>query len=401
MLIYYATPEKKTLFVVGKSGLKPAPPDILKNPFYRFFRKKILILGKEWTYFLKRRYPPLSERDLKKAISSELPDLISLKDPAWVHFITRRGETFTEVTLVAWDKAYVSELREEFPFSHLIPEELLFLSKEPSLSLVKREEKFLLVASEGGLFLNSLFGKAPLSTEDLLLFLKSLGDFQERVKRVTAYQVSKDEIMKILPEPLKPYLVVKDAPVKEIPELITSIHLKKFRVKEPVKINLEEALVRAGRLFLVGVIALQLNAFLSNWEYERAISRLKKEIKKIDFALQTLTPPEKAKAYTLDEEKIKALRELEEEFASQKNATPSSPLALLDELAGLLPDGAKIERFSLRERKLEIFVDARDLFEVLSKFRKNPLFSEVKLASSPNLRRSTNTYQFRLEIELK
>ena len=400
MLIYYVTPYEKKLFEIDKKGVKELSLRDLKNPL-NLFKKKILILGKEWTYFIKKRYPLLSEKELIKALSHEVPDLFSLKNPSWVYSISKKGETFIEVSIFAWEKALAEELKKEFPFGYLIPEELLFSSKEPALFLIKRNEKILLVASEKGQFLNSFFGKAPLTFQDLILFLKSLGEREEKIKKVIAYRIPQEEVLKILPDRLKPYLSVKEDVIKDLSHYIGLLNLKKFRTKEPIKINLEDLMLKTARIFLMGVIALQVNLMLSYWEYSKAISKLKEEIKKLEAQSREILPAKKTSSFSQDEEKIKALRELEDEFNRLKGDIASYPLQILDELSRLLPDGSRLERFSLKEKKLELSVSAKDLFEVLSTLRKSSLFSDVKLASSPMLNSRTKEYSFRLEIELK
>ncbi|MEZ0344824.1 MAG: PilN domain-containing protein [Caldimicrobium sp.] len=399
MLLYYVTPKKRELFKVTKEGIISLSPQALKNPLYRF-QKRVLILGKEWIYYLRRRFPPLSERDLRRALANEIPDLFSLKDPAWVYTVLEKGETYVEVGIFAWEKALSEEIKKEFPFSHLIPEELLFVSKEPALFIIEREEKILLVASEEGRYLNSLLTKPPLSSEDILLLLRTLKDRAEKLKKVVAYGITEREVLKVLPENLKPYLTVREDFLKDWPEFLRLLQLKKFTVKEPLTLNLDELLLRAGRLFLAGVIALQVNLLLSYWEYTRAIKNITWEIKQLETKTQPLLPKGE-ESPKLDEEKIKALRELEEEFNNQVNATVIHPLSLLDELARILPDGSKLERFSLKERKLELFVISKDLFEVLTNLRKNPRFSQIRLASSPMFDSRNKIYRFRLELELK
>ncbi|MCX8042433.1 MAG: hypothetical protein N3A56_08120, partial [Thermodesulfobacteriaceae bacterium] len=62
---------------------------------------------------------------------------------------------------------------------------------------------------------------------------------------------------------------------------------------------------------------------------------------------------------------------------------------------------SKIIHFNLNEKKLEVFLEAKDLFEILTNFKKSSYFSEVKLTGSPIVDPRTKVYRFRLEVALR
>jgi len=391
MIICYATPEK----------LEYYPFFNPKNPL-NYLQKRLLILGKEWVLSLRKRYPPLPVSQLKRAISQEIEDLFPLKNPSYTFQIFRKGETFIEVNLFSWEKALEDELRSKFPFSHLIPEELFFSAKEPTLFLLKRDSKFLLIASSNKLFLNSLFFQEIPSKEEVFLFIKSLGEIS--IKRVISVGISKEEILKILPEDLKPYLILKNRPFDLLPEILPHLSLKDFRQKKKLEFDFSSIVLEASRLFLMVVIALQVNLLFSYFEYKRAIDQLKEKNKTLDQEVKKILSSVISKEGNFtsqDEERLRALEELKEEVKDLERKGVSHPLFYLNELAKVLPDGSRIERFTLKEKSLEIYVEAKDIFEVLSRLRKNPFFSELKLTGTPLFDPYKNLYRFNLKVELK
>jgi hypothetical protein len=391
MIICYATPEK----------LEYYPFFNPKNPL-NYLQKRLLILGKEWVLSLRKRYPSLPVSQLKRAISQEIEDLFPLKNPSYTFQIFRKGETFIEVNLFAWEKSVEEELRNKFPFSHLIPEELFFSTKEPTFFILKRNSKFLLIASSDRFFLNSLFLHETPSKEEVSLFIKSLGELT--IKRVIAIGTSKEEILEILPEDLKSYFISKNHPFNLLSEILPNLSLKDFRIKRKLEFNFSHLFLQASRLFLMIIIALQVNLLFSYFEYQRAINQLKEKNEALNQEIKKLISPIISKGGNFtsqDEERSKALEELKEEVRALERKGVAYPLFYLNELAKILPDGARIERFTLKEKSLEVYIEAKDIFEVLSRLRKNPFFSELKLTGTPLFDSYKNLYRFNIRVELK
>lgn len=391
MLFCYATPEKRDYY----------PAYHPRNPL-NYLRKRLLILGKEWVLTQKRRYPVLPLKKLKQAISQEIGDLFPLQSPSYTFQITRQTESFLEVTLFAWEKTLEDELRRDFPFTHLIPEELFYTAKEPTLFILKRGEKFLIIATSHHLFLNSLFLQKEPAYEDISLFLKSLGE--PTFKRVYAIGLSEDLILKILPDAYKPLLVVKKTPFELLSEILPNLSLKNFRSMPRFEIDLSYFLLQSSRFFIMVIIALQMNLLFSYWEYKKAISSLKEKNKTLEIEIRKYIAPitsKKSEEGSKDEERLKALEELKEELKGLEVKGTPHPLLPLNELSRLLPDGSRLERFSLREKNLELFLEAKDIFEVLTLMRKNPFFSEFKLSGTPLYDSRKQIYRFRLEVKLK
>lgn len=402
MFIYYITSEKKALYKIKRNKVLPSTLKILKNPL-SFFQKRVLVLGKEWVYFSKKRYPLLPEKELKKAISYDIPELFPLREPSYLFFIGKRGETFLEVNLFAWEKTLAEEIKKDFSFGYLVPEELLFLYDEPTLSILKKGEKALIVLSQNRTFLNSLLIKTPFSPDEVFLFLKSAGLEISEIKKVLVYGFSQRDFMVFIPSELKSKILLKTSLEKDFPFLLKSLNLKFFKLKEEVFLNLEEWLLRCARLFLMAVIALQLNLIFSSWEYNRNIKNLRDELKKIDEKMKKeryLTQRDSSKAVQ-DQEKLQALKELKEELYFHKENSVSDGLLILAEVARLLPYGAKLNSFSLKEKKLILNLEAKDLFEVLTNFKKSPYFSNLKLSSAPLVDPKKKNYRFSLECEVK
>lgn len=401
MLIYYVTPEKRALYQIkGKNLTIPIsrPP----RGLFSLFEKKILILGKEDVYFLKKRYPLLPERELKKAISNEVYELFPLKEPSFLYQIGKKGDTFCEVNLFAWEFSLESSLKKEFPFDYLIPEELLFLFEDLTLSILNKGERHLLVLSQGRKFLNSLLIKNPTS-QDFLLFLKASGVDDKEVKQVISFGGKETEILSLLPQALKPKLKIRGTFEKEFPSLIANLNLKPFKKKREITLNPESILLSTARVFLMSVIALQLNLLFTSWEYDRAIQDLSKELKRLDEPLKKRIPSSSKELSKIkeDEEKLQALRELKEELEEEKSKGVSDGLILLTEVAKLLPDGSKLNSFSLKEKKLTLSLTAKDFFETLTIFRKSTLCKDLRLTGAPLFDSRNKDYRFSLECELK
>lgn len=399
MFIYYLTPEKKSLYKLKGDTLFLSSLKALKNPF-NLFQKKVLLLGKELVYFLKKRYPLLPEKELKKAIFYEVSDLFPLKEPSFIYQIGKKGETFVEVNIFAWEKSFESELKE---FKYVVLEELLFLFEDLTLSILNKGKTSLFVLSRNKKFLNSLLVKNPFALEDVVTFLKSAGFDVKDLQSVYCFGFSQNEILSLLPQDLKPKVYLKGSLEKELPHLLKALNLKSFKIKREFVFNFEEFLLSCARLFLMIVIALQLNLLFSYWEYDRSVKEVSSQLKKVDeFVKEKLPSFQKGGLSTKeDEERIQALKELKEELSAHKANSVSDGLFLLTEVAGLLPDGSRLSYFSLKEKKLSLSLESKNFFETLTNFRKSSFCKDLKLPSAPIFDSRKKTYRFTLECELK
>jgi len=401
MIIYYLTSEKKGFYLKNNILIPLNLKD--KRSFLKLFHKVLLIIGKEHVLFQKKRFPKLPEKDLKKAIFNMIPEVFPLQNPSFLYQLGKIGETFVEVNLFAWEKALETLSDENLKPTYIIPEELLFIFEEATISIVNKGKTTLLVASQKGQFLNSMLISNPPTSEDFYLFLKASNLEEKEIKQGLSFGFEEFELSTFLSKELKPKLILKGSFEKELPYLLKNINLKIFKRRRKIPLNLENALLALSRIFLMGVIALYLNLLFTSWEYEKSINELTKELKKLDSALQNkFHNLSKASSKIKEEaERTQKLQELMLELEPQQAIFLSDALKALSEVANLLPDGAKLNSFDLNENKLRLTIEAKELLETLTIFRKESFCKKFELANTPIFDERKRKYQIVLECTLK
>lgn len=390
MFVYYFSDEK-ALYEVFKNNLTAVKELPVRNPLF-YLKKRILILGKEYFFHIKKKYPPLKEKEIVKALSFDIEDAVPITNPQYVFRISERKETYCEVDLFAWQSDTVSEIREKFPYTHIIPEDLIFYSPEPAIFVLPKNQRIYLVAtSKEGFIASHIISPQP---EEFNLFLKALGRYADSLKRIVCYGLEREEVYRFLPEHFRPYLVIKKSLQEDLPLFLQKIKLRDFKLKKPLETD--RILLTSARVFIYILIAIFLNLYFTYHSYNSAIQDTRKKINQFDTELKSFEEISRKQTSRALE-----LRQLKQELTKKLDEGVTDLFSILDGIAGCLPDESYITTFELKEKNLSMYVYTKDVFEVMEKLRKLQFVKSVKLASPPSHDKAKKTYSFRVEVTLR
>lgn len=394
MIILYPQEGQRVYFVLKKETLQK----LERAPNFRekIFSKKILILPKENYLIIKKRFPLLSDKDISNAIKNELIDLYTSNNFSFVWKPLQQGETFKEVAIFAWEKKIETIYNKNFNAKYIIPEDLIFLTKEPTIIVYKRGNSTLIVGSKDDQWKNSLYVTDDLKKDDFEIFLRGLRENIDKFS-VKVIGIKKEDLQAILPAFLQP--MIKTVSFETfISSQLKKIELKHFKIKEEKKINIEKIFIKTTRIFLIIVIAMQINVVLCYLNYQRAIKEINRKLEDVEKNDQknklTLKKAEEI-------EKEQNFKILIDEVKELENSAISSPLTIIADLSKNLSKESRVVSFHLEGKKVTFLVECRDFLETFSKLRKSQIFSEIKLSNPPQLDQKTKLYRFQVEAVIK
>lgn len=397
MLICYLGKEEKEFFRIFKGKIEKLSEKEIKKWVY-FFEKKVVILSRELVFHIKKSFPLVERKELKKMISFEVEEISPYKDFGYYYRIGEIGKTFMEVDFWFWEIKVLESLKEKgFLFSHVIPEDLVFSGQKGSLFVSFKKDKTYLIAYKEN-FLNSTLCSFPLEEECLALFLKTLKE--KEINQVIIYGKKEDfpeEVFKKVFERGFPILTYKKSLIEDLPYFLEKISLKSFKIKKIT--SYEELILKGLRIAFLATLAIIFNLYISGRSYDKAKEEVIAKIKK-------LSEEEKRgsliyKKEFSKEEFSQKLSEFKDELKSKENERIKDVVFLMDELAKILPDESYIRTFELKEKKLNLYITAKDVIEIIKGLRKLEMVKEVKLGSAPIFDPSKKVYSFRVEITLK
>ncbi len=393
LLKYYSSGESK-VYRVSKNRCYEGLGLYNKIPLTIPFVKRILLLGKDSLFVSTKKFPLLSESELRKAIGYQISELVPFEEPDFGFKILRRGENFLEAKIWAWDKRLTEELAKDFPFSYVLPEEELFRAEEPTLFVVKKEKGYLFVFSEKKESLNSLFLKPPITESELKLFLKSVRRELTEIKKVFLYGTTREESEAILPSVLRSLATYRESLLEDLPGLISLINLKNYRLKRASKaISLEELLRFAVRYGIIITLAVEANLLFSLFEYERTIKVLREKLSELERVRVD-------KGGNLSHEE-RRLMELAEEVHAHIKYSYFPFMPLLNRLAELLPEGTRLINFQIVEGVANFNIECPEPEEIIKRLRGDDLLRDFKLKEPPILDRGSNLQRLEFEVDLR
>ncbi len=398
MLVAYGKKRTIDVFRISKEGVQMIASGGLEGlkPF-RLPGKKVLIIGRDLYLHLRKRYPPVGSNDLKKIISLEIDDLFPIKNSAHAYRVFEQTSSYTLVDIWAWERSFQEEIVSVFPYTHVVPEEALFVSDEPEIGIRFEDGCSHIVATSPQGYMGSTVIKGNVNPDTVGLFLKSLGKAHDAFSRLVFFDVPDPQILSSL-KTLPLDVIVRDVKYPPCIDSLPRAQLKSYAVGGPGVLNILPVVMRCMILLLIGI---SISLAVTGRNYDRAVIELRKKITKLAGDMAALTTGPK----TEDQKDI--VKDLQ-----KKLGEGLKPLAVMDMLAGLLPEKASVTRIVINEKNVEVAMAAEDPLGFIREVGKSTLVKSVKLRGSPTKEQvkgvpqtsqdqSKGRYAFTLTVEFK
>lgn len=349
------------------------------------FGKNPLIVGRDIALHARKRYPSISDKDLEKAIHTELDDLFPLANASFCFRIFEKTEMYSLVDIWAWDSSAAERIRSLFNFSHIIPEDLALVNENSEVLLQGFEDMVYVTAYSGGRFFGTSSFAGSVSAGELGLFMKSLGSPSPEINTLRVYGQESVDIelpgLELIKDNGKAWPVCLDN--------INRLDLNAFKVRKAWQqhtIGIETALRVSAYLMLGYVLIL----VLSVANYGRALDVLDRDIKALSEKTAASVKAKEGEDYS------EALLEMKE-----KTNSTLSPLAVMNLLAANLPEKSFLTRLSINERKVEININSKEPLKVINNLSRLKEIKSIRLRGSLVKNKLTGAYNlFAVAVEL-
>ena len=338
-----------------------------RGRWFEVFRPTSFLVVSRGTFLhIRKKYPSTSAANIAAAVQIDVPDLFPIKTPAFVHRIFDVTETYTLVDIWVWDAAAAEGLKSVFPFTHVIPEDLVFVSGRSELLHWNQGGKqiFLAYGSRGFLGGATVVGEEPEAAKQR--FLRSLGPYGKDMQEV---QVENSE---------------------DHPACLPYLHnvpLKAFKVKAektqsiPVEMGL-----RVGGYCL---LAYALFLFLSLQKYEAVGEELSQTLhglnQQVKNQLHNGERPE-------DQESMQAMKD----WLRQK----ISPLQVMNLLAEHLPQKDYLLRLAVNQGQIDMTISGMDPLKAIKALSRVEPFQTIGLKGIPRREPGGERFRFVLQVKL-
>ena len=343
--------------------------------------RKLLIVSSLKSLHVRKRYPAMAEKDVKKAVGNEIEELFPIPDPSFHCRIFEKEKMYTLVDVWAWETAETERIKEIFNFSYIVPEELAYVSTQPEVILRGDHDIASVSAYAEGKFLGSTSFVGAVTLEGLNLFIKSLGRYAAELKILKVYG---DSLPDLRPENLE----VRQLAKTEHPlclDGINDIGLKQFHSQTT---QLATGISLALRTAVYVALAYAIGLFLTIRNYDSALDGLNQKRVQLTKTLAA-GPREKQKDHS------QALAELEKKLQSRV-----SPLEVMEVLADRLPPRSSLVRLAINEGKAETTIACKDPLDVINALSRTRGIRSVKVRGAPTKDRQADSYNLVLELGL-
>ncbi len=357
-------------------------PDQLKP--VKAWGKKVLIVGIDRLLHSRKKFPPASEADIKKAAQMEIGDLFPLKAPAHFMSISERTEAYAAADLWAWDGPAYDTLKQLFPFTHVLPEDMAFKSEEPEISVLGGREETRLLAHGPNGFLGVSTFRGDVTASHVMILLKSISRHGGEIRRLNFYGAGNPQGLGGLPFPIvrkeiKPYPVCL--------EYLERADLRQFRIQGEYGLAAYADVFARAALYIL--LAYGLSLFISGLNYDAAANEVKTKISALAAQMSAIGTGRTNEDYS------DAVAELKKEINSSR-----SPLSVMDMLARRLPETSNVVRIALNENSLELTLSSKEPLTVIKAVANTEGMHSVKLKGSPQ-KNAGGVYLFVLSVELQ
>jgi hypothetical protein len=359
------------------------------QPIGGLLRTKVLIIGRDRLYHARRRYPPASQNELRKAIAFEIAEIFPLKDPAFFCRISETYKTHVFVDVWGWEKEDYAQIRKVFPFLYAIPEDLAFSLNASGVKVYRHGELIHLVAHEGNRFVGAAtFPAVRFDASDLERFMAGMEPNAAKIKEIVVFGS--------LTIPNSPHISqrIVNRPVGEYPPVLACLDRISPLASRPFLVlpefNLWEKRRLLFRVSLYLVLGYAGMLYLTLMYHEQAIRTVRLEIAQINKSLQSADITDTRSG---DEETTRR------EFNGYVHKT-LPPLQAMELLAQHLPEGTQVNGMTLREYDLEVSFSSGNPLEVIRKLSAVREISKVQLKGVPAKDTKSGSYKFAVSLQL-
>ncbi len=366
--------------------------------FQRLFGKNVLVIGKELLHYRREKYPPTSAKNLSGIISNDVADLFPMLidktasngnkstsygciAPDFYYRVLDSQHGYNVVDIWAWDCQTVRGHYQGLRCEYVVPEDALFISAEPEVTLYTHSSFDYAVAHDARGFVYSRTFVHPLKDMELNLFFHSLGQFKQEVKRVNSYLQDREGI-----NVDKTVVEMKDLGYPPSLNQIQKINLRPFKAANR---NLDTSAGIVYRLVSYAMFGYITWSFITIKNLDSSIAFMEDKIKKVNNQV-TLLATLKSKDTT---------GKLVEELDRRISHTPT-PLDCLDVLAGTFSTGTYVNQLNIIDGNIEASLTSPDPAEVIKRLNESTAVSHVQLKGEP-IKDAQSIYRFRLSISIK
>ncbi|MBI4691170.1 MAG: hypothetical protein HY754_13045 [Nitrospirae bacterium] len=352
------------------------------------FGKKLMIVGRDLFLHIRKRYPPASEKDLKKAVLNEIEEMFPIKNPSYFSKVFEKAEAYTLVDIWAWDNSGINGAKAVFPFTHIMPEDAAFISDEPEASILMNNGIASVVAYARDGFIGSVSAREHITSQQFDVFLKSLGRYSNRIKRVIVYN---EPYSKIVDDLSDFSLEVLNKQPKAYPVCIDytgKLDLKDFRIASGYDTQKNIHIVMRGIIYLLIAVSISLGITARN--YDASLKEINKKISRVVNNAASLTSKTTGEDY----------RDIEDELNENLKGN-MHPLKVMDMLARYLPEKSYVNRVALNEGRIELTLSSKEPLNVIKAIGQSEMISTVKLKGAPAKDQFSGSYTFTVVAELK
>lgn len=354
------------------------------------FGKKVLIVGRNALSHTRKRYPPAAHEDIKKAVLMEIEDIFPLKNPFHYSRVFRSTDTYTLVDIWVWEFADYNNLKQVFPFTHLIPEDVMFVSGKLEISIFRDKDITSMLAHSKDGFIGVSSYRGNVTSQQFQVFLKSIARHsEEKVEGINLYKQDIHVAGEDIDSQDLTGMVVRKREAKHpvCLDQVKKLNLSEFRVISENIFSLKFDLILRAVIYVL--LAYSLSLYLTARNYSVLSEKNKKDISALSKDVQSIQIQKKeADTDGIDSE------------VDRKLMGRTSPLSVMEMLAKYLPDGSVVTRIALDEKSLELSLSSKSPLGVIAAIGKVDCIKTVKLKGAPYKDQAMGYYNFLLLVEM-
>lgn len=346
--------------------------------------KKVLIVARDLVLHVRKNYPPAQEEALFKAVALEIGEISPFSSPAFHCRVFQSVSTHTVVDIWAWESDFYSRIKEVFPFTFVVPEDLSFSTDVSEVKVFSHEGMISMVAHANGKFLvGASYPDSGFNEESAERFLHSLEQYGAGIKKARIYG-DLSLTLKDIPEISR----VGKTDYPPCLDEIDSLDLSAFKVGSGFRFREKGEFLFRIAIYLILSYSLMQYLTLSN--YDRKIDEISQQLALMDKKAVSLDTGRQLEDYSAVIQEVK-----------EKVNAAHSPLKAMNLLAQRLPKGTFINRMVLNENNIEIAVSSTDPLSTLESLWEAKEVRKVSLKGAVIKERMSKANRFSLVIELE
>ncbi|KJU84667.1 hypothetical protein MBAV_003141 [Candidatus Magnetobacterium bavaricum] len=370
--LFYAAGDGVDIYKVNNTLVQrqDMPPDgsRMRSAAEGIFYRNVLVISRQLLHYRREKYPPTSPKNLSGIIANDVAELFPMiSAPDFYYRPWQHSRSFSLVDIWAWPSKLLRGHAQALRCNYVIPEDALFISAEPEVTLYNQAAFDHAVAHDAKGFVGSRTFIHPLRQTDIDLFLHSLGNFRHDVKRINSCLQQKT--------PYPPSLAG-----------INRVNLRPFKTTSQHSITNMPMLYRLATYAVCGYAAW---AYFAIRQIDVSTASMQDKIKKANKQVTFL-----ANLRSKDETG-KLAEELQNKFGQAPN-----PVECLDVLAGALLDGTYVNQLNITYGGIEAALTSSDPAGVIKALNASSFVQNVQLKGEPQ-KDAQRLYKFRLAIGIR